>query len=37
MGKKAEILLKKPLSPFFLFRSEVYDQVKTDNPEAKVS
>lgn len=33
MGKKG--VGKRPLTPFFMFRGEVYDKVKSDNPEAK--
>jgi hypothetical protein len=29
--------LKKPLSAFFLFRGEVYDNVKGKNPNAKIT
>lgn len=28
---------KRPLSAFFLFREEVYDKVKSDNPSAKIT
>ncbi len=28
---------KKPLSAFFLFRGEVYDNVKGKNPNAKIT
>lgn len=28
---------KKPLSAFFLFRGEVYDDVKAKNPNAKIT
>lgn len=28
---------KKPLSAFFLYRAEVYDDVKAKNPDAKIT
>jgi hypothetical protein len=28
---------KRALSAFFLFRGEVYNQVKNDNPESKIT
>lgn len=28
---------KRPLSAFFLFREEVYDKVKSENPSAKIT
>jgi len=37
MQKKNESQIKGPLSPFFIFRTEVYDSVKRDNPDAKVT
>jgi HMG (high mobility group) box len=29
--------VKKPLTPFFLYRAEVYDKVKAENPGMKIS
>lgn len=28
---------KRPLSAFFLFREEVYDKVKSENPSSKIT
>lgn len=36
-ASKVESTTKKPLTPFFLFRAEVYEKVKTDNPTSKVA
>jgi hypothetical protein len=38
MGKHSETEeIKKPLSPFFLYRKEVYDKVKAENNGAKTT
>ncbi len=28
---------KRPLAPYFLFKQDVYDQVKKENPESKIT